>query len=170
MEVGECCRMEHEANRKKWGAFKEGVLTRDSDWIAEDAFVCGKRCAKAASKMPEQIEHLFASPEGSLASRVLPRGQDVVEPFGPGSGTPYVMYTPTNKTFGGIDPAHYDESCSGTLSIQLQADKKWRLWTPFDLGTVPAHTRFEGVVQEGELIVYGPGLYHFTKVMPNLEI
>ena len=76
-----------------------------------------------------------------------------------------MMFADTHKTFGGVD--HYDESCSGTLSIQLQADKRWRLWTPFDLGSIPAHTRFDGVVREGEILIYGPGLYHYTTVLPT---
>ena len=69
---------------------------------------------------------MFESPKGS----VLP--EDVFDP----DGVPYIIYSPPGTTFGGVE--HYDESCTGTLSIQIQGDKKWRLWAPFDLGDVKA--------------------------------
>ena len=30
-EIGSCCQAEHDGNRKRWGAFKEGVLTRGGE-------------------------------------------------------------------------------------------------------------------------------------------
>ena len=72
-EIGECCRGEHDGNRKRWGAYKAGVLKRGESWNASGTFICAPHCAAKAATMPAELEWIFSSPPDSL----LPKGREV---------------------------------------------------------------------------------------------
>lgn len=80
-----------------------------------------------------------------------------------------VILTGRGGTFGG--PFHYDMSCAGSFSIQYKGVKLWSLWAPWDISpSVPAHTRFEASVQQGELIFFPAAWYHGTEVVSAVSL
>ncbi len=82
---------------------------------------------------------------------------------------PQVILTGKGGIFGG--PHHYDMSCSGSFSIQYKGVKLWSIWAPWDISpSVPAHTRFEASVQQGELIFFPAAWYHGTEVVSAVSL
>ena len=88
-----------------------------------DVVSTSDRCAALVTETPKRLEWALAVPSGSS----LPNGTTFFT-----REKPYILATDPGKEFGG--PTHYDESCSGTLSYQLQGRKHWALWAPFPLG------------------------------------
>jgi hypothetical protein len=83
----------------------------------------------------------------------------------PTNNAPDVISAKKGQRFG--NSKHFDDSCSGTLSLQLVGQKQWYLWAPFDLGNITAHTRYETILNPGDVLIYPPGWYHTTKIISD---
>lgn len=84
---------------------------------------------------------------------------------------PEIFSATTGQRFG--DPTHFDLSCDGSLSIQFEGRKRWQLWAPWAVGggaPYPAHTQFETVLDEGDVLFFPPGFYHTTHVLQGDSI
>ena len=91
---------------------------------------------------------------------------------------PWVVAGAAGATFG--SPGHYDNGCSGSISIQLHGRKLWTLWAPWDVDVrdedaaettdepsdsfIQERERFEAMLEPGDAIVYPPGWFHSTAI------
>ena len=83
---------------------------------------------------------------------------------------PYVLSAREGMSFG--NPAHYDNACMGSISVQYVGRKVWNFWAPWDLPAgeageraIHAHQRFETEVGPGDFVIYGPAWFHSTRIV-----
>lgn len=154
----------------------EGVLAENVTWWhtrreklehcckqhADDTRLGVQMCADACRKYaglrarPPALRRLFEN---------LPRPLPRVEQVFSRSLFPVLWWSAPGDDFG--KATHFDEACGPTCSIQFLGAKRWTAWAPFDLHAagVRAHTRFETIVNAGDVLILPPSWYHATKVL-----
>jgi len=126
--------------------------------------LCGDGCEEAGRMREELVPAVFNFRGDNTTAQAF--------------SWPEVFSGKTGQQFGG--PTHFDASCDGSISLQLDGRKTWTLWSPWPIDVTeaagtpfgpryqprryPAHTRFEAVLEEGDSLFFAPGFFHATNI------
>ena len=174
-KVGDCCRARIAALQAKYGNSCRGCEPRGGDWHLEGGVqLCGDSCGQVAGEgladtmLRESLHSLFDLRNAGLAAESA--GYTLLDAHnGEYDATSwvddfdqmgYALLAREGAKFG--NPLHFDESCHGTLSVQLEGRKQWMIWNPWELQGLPAHTRHVAELGPGDVIFYPPGWFHQT--------